>query len=156
MAALVLRRHAVFLVSLSIFAAVWTPTAGADVASNLNRAATAAVGPLSRAIRSPAALSSSRLHLRHPLSLDVPRSMMLKSPDVATSASIDQERRFSASFPIHWQREEPQIFRTARAFKRQGLPLVHLWQSDSGEHMLSLGLNSKGVPGIWLTQKVPD
>lgn len=155
MAALVFRRHAVFLTSFSIFAAVGTPTAGADVASNLNRAASAAVGPLSRAIRSPA-LSSPRLHLRHPLSLDVPRTVMLKSPDVATSTSVDQERRFSASFPIHWQREEPQIFRTARAFKRQGLPLVHLWQSDSGEHMLSLGLNSKGVPGIWLTQKVPD
>jgi hypothetical protein len=82
--------------------------------------------------------------------------MMLKSPEVATSASAEQERRFSAFFPIRWQREETQIFRTARAFKRQGLPLVHLGQSDSGEHMLSLGLNSKSVPGIWQTQKVPD
>lgn len=93
---------------------------------------------------------------RRPLSLDVPNHVMFGAREPLPSTDDGDVARFRAAFAIRWQKEEPQIFRTARAFRHQGLPLVHLWQSDSGEHMLSIGLNQHGVPGIWLTQKVPD
>jgi hypothetical protein len=35
---------------------------------------------------------------------------------------------------------------------REGLPIVRLWNSKSA--LLSIGLNQKGKPGLWLTQKV--
>jgi hypothetical protein len=96
--------------------------------------------------------------VKHPLALQVPPRAQFALPDSqrVETAAAGTEQRFIASFPIRWQRDEPQIFRTARLFRRQGLPLLHLWQSESGDHLLSIGLNSHGVPGIWLTQKVPD
>jgi hypothetical protein len=36
---------------------------------------------------------------------------------------------------------------------REGVPIVRLWNSRSA--LLSIGLNQKGKPGLWLTQKVP-
>lgn len=36
-------------------------------------------------------------------------------------------------------------------FHREGLPVARLWESHYA--LLSLGLNSKGKPGIWLVQK---
>ncbi len=35
--------------------------------------------------------------------------------------------------------------------RREGLPFARLWESRSA--LLSLGLNAKGKPGLWLTQK---
>jgi hypothetical protein len=35
---------------------------------------------------------------------------------------------------------------------REGLPIARLWQNKSA--LLSLGLNQKGKPGHWLTQKI--
>lgn len=35
---------------------------------------------------------------------------------------------------------------------REGLPIAHLWESHSSA--LSIGLNERGKPGIWFTQKV--
>lgn len=35
---------------------------------------------------------------------------------------------------------------------REGLPLAHLWESQSAS--LSIGLNQRGKPGVWFTQKV--
>jgi hypothetical protein len=36
--------------------------------------------------------------------------------------------------------------------RREGLPFARLWESKSA--LLSIGLDRKGKPGIWLTQKV--
>jgi hypothetical protein len=41
----------------------------------------------------------------------------------------------------------------ARRIQREGLPFARLWQTRSA--MLSLGLNAKGKPGLWLVQKIP-
>lgn len=38
-----------------------------------------------------------------------------------------------------------------RRFHREGLPFAKLWQGHTGS--LSLGLNQKGKPGLWLVQK---
>jgi hypothetical protein len=43
--------------------------------------------------------------------------------------------------------------RFALRVHHEGLPLLRLWQTKSA--LLSLGLNPKGKPGLWLTQKVP-
>jgi len=39
-----------------------------------------------------------------------------------------------------------------RRVHREGLPVVRLWESNSA--LLSLGLNQRGKPGLWLVQKV--
>jgi hypothetical protein len=36
-------------------------------------------------------------------------------------------------------------------FHREGLPVARLWENHSA--LISLGLNSRGKPGIWLVQK---
>jgi hypothetical protein len=43
----------------------------------------------------------------------------------------------------------PEAF--ARRWRREGLPLARLWQNESA--LLSLGLNPRGKPGLWLVQK---
>jgi hypothetical protein len=40
----------------------------------------------------------------------------------------------------------------ARRVHQEGLPIARLWESNSA--LLSIGLNQKGKPGLWLTQKV--
>lgn len=39
----------------------------------------------------------------------------------------------------------------ARRFHREGLPVARLWENHSA--LLSLGLNQKGKPGLWVVQK---
>jgi hypothetical protein len=39
----------------------------------------------------------------------------------------------------------------ARRVHREGLPVARLWQNKSA--LVSLGLNDKGKPGLWLIQK---
>lgn len=41
----------------------------------------------------------------------------------------------------------------ARRFRREGLPVARLFESRSA--LVSLGLNQRGKPGIWLIQKLP-
>jgi hypothetical protein len=40
----------------------------------------------------------------------------------------------------------------ARRVRREGLPIARLWQNKSA--LVSLGLNQRGKPGLWLIQKV--
>jgi hypothetical protein len=39
-----------------------------------------------------------------------------------------------------------------RRVHREGMPVVRLWESNSA--LLSLGLNQRGKPGLWLVQKI--
>ena len=48
--------------------------------------------------------------------------------------------------------DTPQVIQAAKQFKRRGLPLVHLWESDHA--LLALGLNQRGKPGLYITQKI--
>jgi hypothetical protein len=45
---------------------------------------------------------------------------------------------------------QPEII--ARRIHREGLPVARLWESKSA--FLSIGLNQRGKPGLWLIQKV--
>lgn len=40
----------------------------------------------------------------------------------------------------------------ARRVHREGLPVARLWESKSA--VISIGLNQRGKPGLWLTQKI--
>jgi len=40
----------------------------------------------------------------------------------------------------------------AHRVHREGLPVARLWESKSA--LLSIGLNQRGKPGLWLTQKI--
>jgi len=62
-----------------------------------------------------------------------------------------QAREFGAAAPR--MTEESTAQQMARRFHREGLPLARLWQSHSA--VVSLGLNQRGRPGLWLTQKIP-
>jgi hypothetical protein len=39
----------------------------------------------------------------------------------------------------------------AKRFRHEGLPVARLWENHSA--FISVGLNGKGRPGIWLVQK---
>ncbi|MBS0578581.1 MAG: hypothetical protein JSR36_04900 [Proteobacteria bacterium] len=57
---------------------------------------------------------------------------------------------------LHWQDGSapisPALVSLARNYHREGLPLVRLWQAD--RNMVSIGLNPRGVPGLYFTQKM--
>jgi hypothetical protein len=40
----------------------------------------------------------------------------------------------------------------ARRVRREGLPVARLWENKSA--LVSLGLNNKGKPGLWIIQKI--
>lgn len=40
----------------------------------------------------------------------------------------------------------------ARRVRREGLPVARLWENKAA--LLSLGLNNKGKPGLWIIQKI--
>jgi hypothetical protein len=48
-------------------------------------------------------------------------------------------------------REMSRVEEFARRVHREGLPIARLWESHSA--LVSLGLNQRGKPGIWLIQK---
>jgi hypothetical protein len=52
-----------------------------------------------------------------------------------------------ADFPL-MSRPETWLHR----LHREGVPIVRLWNSKSA--LLSIGLNQKGKPGLWLIQKI--
>jgi hypothetical protein len=39
----------------------------------------------------------------------------------------------------------------AQRFHREGLPVARLWENHAA--LVSLGLNQKGKPGLWVVQK---
>ena len=92
-----------------------------------------------------------------PLRLDAPRA----ASSVAAAISPRRpaaESYARASFAIRWQSSpewvSPEWVRAARNFRRNGLPLVRLWESGRG--LVALGLNPHGVPGLYFTQKIPN
>ena len=87
--------------------------------------------------------------------LDEPRRASLgihRTP--APGVAEDEQDRSEAHFPIEW-RAGPEIVDKDLAsliknYHRNGLPLVHLWQSE--KNMVALGLNRHGLPGIYFTR----
>jgi hypothetical protein len=67
------------------------------------------------------------------------------------AASTDQTPVQSSDMGISHVREMGRVETLARRFHREGLPVARLWETHSA--LLSLGLNQKGKPGLWLVQK---
>jgi hypothetical protein len=119
------------------------------------------VGP---ALAAKPILQKSALHLEPHIALDL-------RPSIAAIAAFEKP---SAAFPsgLHRQSlgaqedirlpslgfESTQTPARGRAqefvsrVRREGLPVARLWQNNSA--LVSLGLNQKGKPGLWLIQKI--
>ena len=51
----------------------------------------------------------------------------------------------------HGVRDQSPTEQLARQVHKEGLPFARLWQNDQA--LVSLGLNRKGKPGLWIIQK---
>lgn len=117
-----------------------------------------------------------RLDLRAPSDFAAARSASDSGSQPSASASVPfpSTKRASKNAPIEEQpieEESPSLANTGlggrglamkntsraeeltRRLHREGLPVARLWETRSA--MVSLGLNPRGKPGIWLIQKIP-
>ncbi len=84
------------------------------------------------------AQSMSRFAVPVRASNDRPAYDVSRLPSLGTEVGMAPIRSRAAEF--------------ARRVQREGLPLARLWETKSA--LLSVGLNAKGKPGIWLVQKI--
>ena len=116
----------------------------------------------------PAAHLDVRVDMRAPLDLRPPSVAGLDAhaPDTALAGQKD----FAALPASHRQlfgaadasrlpelgspgaRAPGRVEEFARRVHQEGLPLARLWENKSA--LVSLGLNQKGKPGLWIVQKV--
>jgi hypothetical protein len=102
--------------------------------------------------------------VHRPLDLQLPANMTTTVPitvdkSSATFPSTHRPAQWAEtpSQPRGWSATEPatrtpsRVEELALRFHREGLPLARLWETKSA--LVSLGLNPKGKPGLWLTQK---
>jgi hypothetical protein len=116
------------------------------------------------ALATPPILQKTALHLEPRASLDL-------RPSVAAMAAIEKP---STTFPSALHRptlgaqedirlpnlgfESTQTPARGRAqelvsrVRHEGLPVARLWQNNSA--LVSIGLNQRGKPGLWLIQKI--
>ena len=95
-----------------------------------------------------------------PLDLQLPANMTTAVDKPSASfPSMHRPAQWaeSPSQPRGWNAAEPatrtpgRVEELALRIHREGLPLARLWENKSA--LVSLGLNPKGKPGLWLTQK---
>jgi hypothetical protein len=102
-------------------------------------------------------MGTGRLDLRAPA--DIPPA----AADAAAPARFPSSRRLAGSTADSLQlpvlgttdahpREMSRVEEFTRRVHREGLPIARLWENHSA--LVSLGLNQRGKPGIWLIQKV--
>jgi hypothetical protein len=95
------------------------------------------------------ASDSSPLDLRPPqlsaVSVSGPPSSSSHVPNFADSRGTSSSR-----FPMGRSAGAPEEL--AKRLRREGLPVARLFENQSA--LVSLGLNQKGKPGLWLIQKM--
>jgi hypothetical protein len=112
-----------------------------------------AIGPMNTALASPPV---------HRLTLDLqPPATEMSAVEKAPATFPSLRRRIlGAQDPIQLSSvssETPQaripgrVEQLALRFHREGLPIARLWENKSA--LVSLGLNQKGKPGLWIIQK---
>ncbi len=94
---------------------------------------------------------------RPPLPLDEPRPAPYTRDRLpSTEADRSAAQRPGPGFAIPWRESREivsaDIVSMVRNYRRDGLPLVHLWQSD--QNRVAIGLNPHGMPGIYFTRHV--
>lgn len=106
-----------------------------------------------------AALASPPVH-RPTLDLQLPATEMAVAEKVPVTFPSLRRRSLSGQEQIQLSSstsESPharipgRVEELALRFHREGLPLARLWESKSA--LVSLGLNQKGKPGLWIVQK---
>jgi hypothetical protein len=126
------------------------------------------LGSMNAALAAPPSNHHMASHPAH-LALDLRPSIT-----TLTATSLTASERPAAVFPssLHRQalgaerqielpalgtegaqvRTQSRVEEFARRVHREGLPVARLWENKSA--LVSLGLNKKGKPGLWLIQKV--
>jgi len=108
-----------------------------------------------------AAPPERRLDLRLPVSVvaaDTDRVPVFPSQRRSLTSAQLEERFSGLNAEISRPRVEmsqPRMGRLeeiARRMHREGVPLARLWESKSA--LVSLGLNQRGKPGLWIIQKI--
>jgi hypothetical protein len=116
--------------------------------NSMNRTmASSRPGQLASSLRDP----QPQLHIpdewRNPLVQNAPRDSFRPRSD--RDSGLDLPELGSVQVGSLKERTEE----IAHRFKSEGLPVARLWQTNSS--LISLGLNNKGKPGLWLTKKLP-
>jgi hypothetical protein len=112
--------------------------------------------------RASGSFSSFKMGTGH-LDLRAPTNVPQAAADTAAPSAFPSSRRLAGSTADSLQlpvlgttdahpREMSRVEEFARRVHREGLPIARLWESHSA--LVSLGLNQRGKPGIWLIQKV--
>jgi len=112
-------------------------------------------------VLAPAAHLAPRLPIQSRLAGAVHE--LVSSRDLAISAGTtrtpepeEQQERVANGFSTPWRPNvntiNPRIVTMIRNYKRDGAPIVHLWDSDKS--VLAIGLNPHGVPGIYFTRHI--
>jgi hypothetical protein len=97
---------------------------------------------------------------RAPLPLDEPRSALPNRRELlpATEADRSAPPPPGPGFAIPWRESRElvsaDIVSLVRNYRRDGLPLVHLWESQ--QNRVAIGLNPHGLPGIYYTRHFGD
>jgi hypothetical protein len=116
-----------------------------------------AVGPVSRVMASsPTNPGRQGLGARTPMNLDFRPPEFQKATDVflggTTRHLFAPENKGAsalAATPIAKPMSPAEIF--ARRVHQEGLPVARLWENRTA--LVSVGLNQRGKPGLWLIQK---
>ena len=110
--------------------------------------------PLHAALAAPP--SSHRLDLRPPTALlDNAAAKIAAFPNMLhrQSLSTQQDERFAGfNAALPQVQGQSRIEEIARRVHREGLPVARLWENHSA--LVSLGLNQRGKPGLWIVQKL--
>ncbi|HXQ21017.1 MAG TPA: hypothetical protein VN812_05040 [Candidatus Acidoferrales bacterium] len=112
----------------------------------------------SSSIRSaPGHVDSARLDLRAPTNVPGPSGAASSSPAFPSARHIQGSANYQDQLPVLGAdapevRTMSQFEEFARRVHREGIPVARLWESHTA--LLSLGLNQRGKPGLWIIQKV--
>jgi hypothetical protein len=105
-------------------------------------------------LRAPADLvaASNMTGESHTLAVGAPAfPSVRRTTDDSTRARLEEQSLLGTEGPAIRPMSGAQ--RLATRFRREGLPVARLFESRSA--LVSLGLNQRGKPGIWLIQKLP-
>ena len=79
--------------------------------------------------------------------------MSVRPPAVDGEASARLKKN---GLDLRWRETReiagPEIVSLIRNYRRDGLPVVQLWQS--GQNLLAIGVNPHGLPGIYFRRNV--
>jgi hypothetical protein len=112
-----------------------------------------AIGPMNSALASPP-IHRPTLDLRPPspeVTAAEKAPTSFPSMHRRTLAGLEQVQLSSSSSETPRARIPGRVEDMVLRFHREGLPLARLWENKSA--LVSLGLNPKGKPGLWITQK---